>query len=215
MKKYLLFISALFIITLSYGQVIKIQGGISMTRLKWIYKSLQMDMYPDVFPGYTAFVGLDFGEKKFYNFSANTGLIRKGGEKEVWLVNDFGDKLGKTKVKATLDYLTVNTTINLKFPLKSRFKPFLSIGPRFDYLVKYSYQFNKGMDSNLMKSYSYGLIVGIGLKYEYKKFMFGVQDDYYLNFNKIADWPVQANNVGGRITNYTFTSNLSIGYKLR
>ena len=215
MIKKILFISALLMTCLSYGQVIKIQGGISATRLKWMNKDRQLDHYPEVGAGYSSFIGLDYGEKKFYNFSANIGMLRKGGEKSFWITDDYGVTTKKITFKATLDYLTVNSVINLVFPLKSPLRPFLSIGPRFDYLVKYSKEFDIGMDSNLMKSYSYGLITAIGLKYYYKKLMFGVQYDYYINFNKIADWPASPDNFGASITNHTFTYNVSIGYKLK
>ena len=37
---------------------------------------------------------------------------------------------------------------------------------------------------------------------------------HYLNFSKIAEWPVETGNIGGEISDNTFIINLILGYKL-
>jgi hypothetical protein len=76
-----------------------------------------------------------------FNVSSNIGFLRKGGKDSFILRNETEEQVGEIIVKAKLDYLSVNTTFDLKFPIKDRIFPFISIGPRFDYLISCSHEF--------------------------------------------------------------------------
>ncbi|MCW8839181.1 MAG: excinuclease ABC subunit C, partial [Thiovulaceae bacterium] len=55
----------------------------------------------------------------------------------------FGEFTGETIIdKPSLEYLTINTLFEVKYNIKEVISPFISLGPRFDYLVKNSYHFD-------------------------------------------------------------------------
>ena len=105
-------------------------------------------------------------------------------------------------------------TLDLKYPIKEKIIPFISFGPRFDYLIGYTKQFNALNEVDVLKNYSIGLILGGGVKYDLSRIQIGLRADYYLNFDKIADWPAQTGNLGGKVKDKTMILNLMIGYKL-
>lgn len=88
-------------------------------------------------------------------------MIRKGGKDEFALMDQNGVLTGQTITeKATLDYLSINTMIDLKYRIKEIVSPFISIGPRFDYLVISSKHFDSLKEIDELKRISIGLILG-------------------------------------------------------
>jgi hypothetical protein len=96
-------------------------------------------------------------------------LIRKGGKGTVTFTTETGEPNGEKTEKAYLDYLTVNTTLDVKYPIKDRIIPFISVGPRCDYLTSYSKEFDGLNNINALKDYNIGFILGGGLKYDLLK----------------------------------------------
>ncbi len=141
-------------------------------------------------------------------------MIRKGGKNEIQLV-------GQNTVitdKPTLDYLSIHTTIESKYPMKDKLSPFLSFGPRFDYLVSSSKHFHFLQDIDGLRNTLIGLILGGGLIYEIydiSNLQIGLRIDYYLDFKNVADWTIENTGIGGRITVNTYTVNLTIGYSIK
>lgn len=217
MKKTGLLLIGLTIAVLTYGQTIKIQGATSISKLDWKLKGMNIDpFYNETLVGYSIFAGLDYLDKPYYNLSTNIGMIRKGGKDEVVLTDLFGELTGQTITeKPTLDYLSINTMIDLKYKIKETVTPFISFGPRFDYLVSSSNHFDSIEEIEELKSTSIGLILGGGLKYDISNIQFGLRADYYLDFTKVADWTIENTENGGEVTVNTFTINLSIGYRLK
>lgn len=164
--------------------------------------------------GYSVFAGIGYLENKRFNLSSHLGLIRKGGKGTTILTTETGEPNGEKTEKAYLDYITVNTTLDVKYPIKDRIIPFISVGPRYDYLVSYSSDFDGLNDIDALKKYNVGLILGGGIKYDLSKIQIGLRADYYLNFNKLADWPAQTENLSGKVDDKTMILNLMIGYKL-
>jgi hypothetical protein len=132
-------------------------------------------------------------------------MLRKGGKSDIQLYDQNGVPMGET-LTSTLDYVSVNTTIDFKYPIQEKIFPFVSIGPRFDYLLNTSKNF--GEVDNELRNTSIGLLLGGGVKYEISNFQFGLRADYYVNFVKIASWSAE-------ISVNTFAINLSVGYKLK
>jgi len=215
-KTGLLLIGLTFAILLN-GQTIKIQGGTSISTLDWKLKGINVDpFYNETLIGYSVFAGLDYFDKQYFNLSSNIGMIRKGGKDEIVLTDQSGELTGQTITeKPTLDYLSINTMIDLKYRIKETVSPFISFGPRFDYLVSSSKQFDSLEDIDELKSTSFGLILGGGLKYDISNLQFGLRADYYLDFTKVADWTIENTGNGGEVTVNTFTINLTIGYRLK
>jgi len=217
MKLLGLFLISMTITILANGQTIKIQAGTSISNLDWKYKGITVDpIYKESLIGYSFFAGMDYFEKQYFNLSSNIGMLRKGGKGEVPLTDQNGELTGQTITeKPTLDYLSINTTVDLKYPLKEKVFPFICFGPRLDYLFNNSKHFDELKKLNELKNTSIGLILGGGLKYDISNIQLGLRADYYLNFTKVADWPTQNTGTGGEVTVNTFTINLTIGYKLK
>jgi opacity protein-like surface antigen len=143
-------------------------------------------------------------------------MIRKGGKDEVAFVDQDGEFTGQTITeKPTLDYLSINTTIDLKYRIKETVTPFISFGPRFDYLVSSSKHFDSLEKIDELKKTSFGLILGGGVKYDISNLQFGLRADYYLDFTKVADWTITNTGNVGEVTVNTFTINFTIGYRLK
>ncbi|MFP4557749.1 MAG: outer membrane beta-barrel protein, partial [Bacteroidales bacterium] len=202
---------------LTNGQTMKIQGGTSISKLDWQLKGMSIaPSYNETLIGYSIFAGLDYLDKQHYNLSTIIGMIRRGGKDELVLTDQYGELTGqKITERPTLDYLSINTMIDLKYTIKETASPFISFGPRFDYLVSSSKHFDGLDDIDELKSTSIGLMVGGGLKYDISNLQFGLRADYYLDFTRVADWTIENTGNGGEVTVNTFSINLIIGYRLK
>jgi hypothetical protein len=208
MKKNIILIITLTLASAVHAQTINLQGGTSISKLNWDLESINSTSpkYDKALVAYSIFAGMDYFDKPYYNLSSNIGMIRKGGAHNLYAQTAL-DKL-------TLDYLSVNTTIDIKYPVAQKYIPFISIGPRLDFLVNHSQHFDIVKDANELKPISIGMLLGAGIKTNIKDFQLGLRADYYLNFNPIADWRTPTSNNGGHITGNTFAISLSVGYKL-
>ncbi|WP_442267602.1 outer membrane beta-barrel protein [Tenacibaculum sp. ZS6-P6] len=217
MKKAGLLLIVLTFTVITHGQTLKIQGGTSISKLNWKLSGINDNsFYTQTLIGYSIFVGLDYFDKQYFNLSSNIGMIRKGGKDEIQLTNQFGEFTGQIVTeKPSLDYLSINTTIDFKYKIKENISPFISFGPRFDYLINSSTHFESLKDINELKRTSLGLIFGGGLKYDTSNFQLGLRADYYLDFTKVANWETENTTNGREVTIDTFTINLTIGYRLK
>jgi len=203
-KAGLLLIGLTFAILLN-GQTLKIQGGTSISKLEWQNAN---QLYNKKLIGYSVFAGLDYFEKQYFNLSSNIGLIRKGGEYDIHFDSDE-----VVSEKPILDYLSINTTIDFKYPIKEKFAPFISVGPRVDFLIS-----SKNIDVlegiGELNSTELGLILGGGIKYDISNIQLGLRADYYLDFTNVGDWSSERTGNSGEVTVNTFAVNLTIGFKL-
>jgi len=216
MKKIGLLLIGLTITVITNGQILKIQGGTSISTLDWKLNGIDVRAFEKTLIGYSFFAGIDYLDKQYFNLSSNIGMVRKGGKGTIPLMSIGGDIITEYIEKATLDYLTINTTIDFKYPVKETIYPFISFGPRFDYLLCSSNLFNAISEFDGMKSTSIGIILGGGLKYDISNLQFGLRADYYLNFSdKVAEWTINSAGDGGQVFVNAFTINLTIGYRLK
>ena len=216
MNRFVLLLAGLMVTINSHGQVLKIQGGTSISKLTYTLKGITADpLFEETYVGACFFAGMDYVNKPYFNLSTNVGWINKGGKDEFPVVNEIGELTGETRtVTPTLDYLSVNTTFNLKYPVKEKFVPFLCLGPRFDYLVKSSKEFKLLKDIDELRNHAFGLIFGGGLNYQLSRFQVGLRGDYYLDFTKVADWTDATTGYGVAVDLKTITVNLMLGYRL-
>ena len=209
MKKVYFLIVGLTIVFFAHGQTIKIQGGVSISKLEYTMTWDNDLLFEQKLIGYSFFAGVDYFDKRYFNLSSNIGLVRKGGKTEMQFADQNDNLEGSMLVKPALDYLSINTTIDFKYPIKKFITPFISFGPRLDYIYKVYH-----LDSRGMKRFAPGLIMGGGLKYEISNLQLGLRADYYLDFSKIAGWTKERIRSGVVPVN-TYTVNLSVGYRIR
>jgi len=216
MKKAGLLLIGLTMAVITNGQTIKFQGGTSFSKLDWELKGVNVDPFlTETLIGYSFFAGLDYLDKQYCNLSSSIGMIRKGGKGEAELTNINGDLIEETvTVKPTMDYFSINTTFDLKYRIKETISPFISFGPRLDYLVSSSKTFDSLKEIDELNNVAIGIILGGGLKYDYSNLQFGLRADYYVDFTNVADWKIEETGIGGEVNVSTFTINLTIGYRL-
>lgn len=214
MKHFKLVVFGLLLSNFSFGQIIKIQMGTSFSSLDWKIDDLNIAPYKKTLTGYSVFAGVEYFNRKYFNISTNLGFIRKGGKDVISYSNEEGEYVNMKEQEATLDYLSINTALDIKYPIREKIVPFVGIGPRIDYLLSNNREVEGINGINPIQEYSFGLIVGGGIKYLLSRIQLGVRADYYLNFNKMADRSTQVENLAGEINDKTMTLNLSIGYRL-
>jgi hypothetical protein len=217
MKKLLIIFTGLFlIIEFSIGQIVKLQLGRNWSVLE-DGKSTQyfdpLEGFDEPFPGYSLFIGIDYLNLKVFNLSSNLGYITKKGEQSYISLRPNGGSDLITN-RTNLGYLSFNTTIDLKYPVRDLLIPFVSVGPRLDYLIS-----DKSESRwDILKPAVYGMTLGGGLKYNISKIQIGLRFDHYLNFNKNSELSAMASYTGFigavQITEKTSLVSLTIAYKL-
>jgi hypothetical protein len=205
MKRLTVLSIGLLVVSFSFGQIITLQAGKSFSSLDWDIGLSAIDKTNKTLVGYSYFVGVDYLDKTYFNLSSNFGIIKKGGRVTKTVVNASGSRLYDESISSALDFVSFNTSLILKYSFYHLI-PFLSVGPRFDYLMNDYGEYNKS---------NYGLILGGGLKYELQKMLLGVRADYYLNFNDIADLSAGSTNMGKSLNCKTIAVNLTIGYRIK
>lgn len=213
MKRIALFIFGLVGTLLLKGQTIDIQSGVSLSSTNWSAGSLNLESGKKNHIGYSIFAGCDYFDKTYFNLASHIGLVQKGGfEIDPYAPN--GELTEISTLTGRLNYLSINTTFELKYPIKDKIKPFISFGPHFDYLISHDNIYDDLEKIDALNVYNWGLILGGGIKYDLQRFRIGLRSDYFLNFMKIAKWEASENNTGGEVTDRTFTINFTIGYRL-
>jgi hypothetical protein len=184
---------------LTFCQTINFQAGTSMSSIKSKVSNLcscEFPIYNKNIVGYSVSGGVNYMEKKYFNLSSNIGMISKGGR-------DFVNNEGETMKKYLfINYITINTSIDFKYPIADKFIPYLSFGPRFD-ISPFDPHYN-----NEYKMILFGLNLGGGIKYDLTKYQIGLRYDYYQNFTHLS------NTIGIKRDQHAFDINMTFGYKL-
>ena len=206
MRTHLLFFLLLIMVPASHGQTIFLKFGPSFSK---ITSTATPGASPVVaengIVGFDAIAGIHYLNRRYFYLSSGIGFLQGGGEEE--LVS-FGSPYVDEKVTVRLNFMTVNTTFNLKIPIKEMIEPYIFAGPRMDYLVSYSH-LDELFNTNPGKNYIiYGALLGGGINFKVNKFQLGLGCDYYLNFNKVVDNQKHDEKVSVN----TFTVNALIGY---
>lgn len=217
-KTGLLFLGILTSMLLN-GQTFNIKGGTTISKLDYKLNGYNVVYLDELLIGHSFFLGANYFEKDYFFLSSNIGTIRKGGTDEISTTSvdhPDGNPTGTISEKGTFDYLSLNTSFNLKYSINDMITPFISVGPRLDYLIKHNDEFKELEERDELSSTIYGLNIGCGLIYTISRLQIGFQADYYQNFNKIAEWSsIESENiVGGRLIDKTVVLNLSLGYKI-
>lgn len=212
-KSLLLFI-ALFSLQLSFGQVIHLQMGPVISNLEWSVENIRRIGPDRNLTGKSGFIGLDYLNSRYFNLSTNIGYLQKGDRSEIAYTKENGEVLEFPLMKALFEYYTFNTLAEMKLPIKNKLIPFISLGPRIEYLQAYTKDFSFIEEMDELPEFSYGVNVGGGIKLAIRHLQVGVRSDYYLNVRKMADW-ISNSDDNGWIDDQTYLVNLTLGYKLR
>ena len=196
MKRLKLILIGLTITFLLNGQT-KIKGGITLSSLSWDI-SRNSKYISKTLLGYSASIGMDYFDRTYYNLSFSMGVLRKGGVVRVSSYMYDGTE------SIQLDYVSFNTTIDFKYPIK-KLAPFVSIGPRVDYIISHDDSFKN------INKFSTGVLLGAGIKYNFSKIQIGFQADYFMNFNRIVNQPSSSDNYGTKVNDRTFALSLILG----
>ena len=191
MKTRLLLLLLILTGTTINAQTIFVKIGPSFSKLTWSNSLLKVDGFKKGLVSFDAMAGVNYLNFKYFNLSSGLGFIQKGGKEDGVVTDIVGRPVGNIEQVEKLNYLTVNTTFNFKVPVAKFLEPYLSAGPRLDYLISYNenvYFLKAFDDSGQLNKFSYGFIMGCGINSKIKKFRLGAAFDYYLNLNKISDF---------------------------
>lgn len=194
------------------SQVINIKSGVSVSNLNWIAGPIGA-IYKEKLLGYSLFAGVDYFNHDFYNLSFNAGVLRKGGSDEFFYTDEEGNIIGSHKVKAYLDYVSLNCLFEVKYPLNN-ILPYVSLGPHYDFTFSHSNEIKVIEEVDGLNKFAFGVLCGGGLKYDLTKLQLGIGALYMLDVTKIGEWTIESTGYKGEVTDNTFTVHVSIGYKL-
>jgi hypothetical protein len=211
-----LFFSAIFFT--SQGQTIFLKFGPSFSKVTWTtYLINQNDVETKTIVGVDFLAGINYLNFKYFYLSSGIGYIQKGSTENVSFDSYEFFRNWTQTATTRLHYATINTTFNVRYPIKNFIEPYISVGPRFDYLFAQSQkgevdQKPKRPDLNTI---SYGLLFGGGINFSVKRILFGIDFDYYFDLTDVVDKKSASTN-GQTYTYYnsTFAINLLIGLKL-
>ena len=214
LKKILLIIYLIVSTHSSFGQIIKLQAGPSVSNLEWSIDNITPRGEEKVLVGNSVFLGIDYLEHRHFNLSSHLGYLRKGDRSEITYVDDDGQVFELPSIKVVFDYFSFNTQAEFNFPFKNHLIPFVGAGPRVDYLYSYTKDFSFIEELDDLPTFYYGLNLGGGFKLDYPHWQVGLRSEYYVNISNIAEWV--SKDVGkGWINDKTFLINLSVGYKIK
>ncbi len=182
MKEKFLIITFLIISIVTTGQVVDkvtFSYGITNSGLDW---DVEQDDTFMMFTGwgsqnirgfYTG-VEVDYLTSKYLALSSGLAFYQKGA------IDEFSPRA----MKWSLDYLSFDTKLKVNYDL-NKFTPYLVIGPRIDYLIKYSSEFDEFGRLEMMNKINYGLRYGLGIQYDFGKLVFGMGWQNNLNLNPV------------------------------
>jgi hypothetical protein len=204
-----LIITFLLIITVSAtGQIIdriSFNYGITSSDLEWNYEqdlpySIHNDWGNQKIIGFYSGLDFEYLDSKYFALSTGIGFYQRGAM----------DYLPPSTHKWDLDYLTFDTKVKVKYDFNN-FIPYLIIGPRIDYLLKYSSEFDEFARLEMLNKFNYGLRYGLGMQYDFGKFILGFAWKNNLNFNSIGENDGEYMSPPFKINDKTIIFNLDIG----
>ncbi len=166
--------------------------------------------------GFNVLFGLDYLDLKYFNLSTGFGYIQKGGKDSVNAASPEMTGSANSLIRIRLDYITLNTTANLKIPVKGIVVPYVFAGPHIDYLMNYEEDtrvFGFFDDYAKVDRLIYGVLAGGGVNVKISRLTLGVAFDYYFNFNKPVDCTIGG--VASTISERTFAVNAQVGILLK
>jgi len=199
-----------------HAQTLTVSSGITSSALNWRIGGTGINFYDHPLHNISFVAGLDWFHHKSWRLSSGIGFLRKGGMNVQTATDVLGNPVGKIETRATLDYLSVNSTASRDVALTKSVKLFVGAGPQVDILMGN----NKKMDTLINRFDSVnnavlGLLVSMGIQLDFSRFDVRFSGNYFLHATDIASWPTTLSNEGGNVTDRTYGMMFTIGYKLK
>ncbi len=180
------------------AQVIKIENGMtlsSMTRNEY-------DFFTHTATGYTARVGIDWLEHRWFYLSSEGGYMATGGMDHICIMTEHGIAENVIDWHYRRDNLHFNTTFRFKLAYYD-FHAYVGIGPKVDIPL------GSSLNEELFdKSVMFGIKTEIGCAYDFSHLRLGI------NLAYLPDLTKQAIPVLQQARNNIFSIGVSVGYIL-
>jgi hypothetical protein len=169
MKTFIVLFLCVFIFHFTLNaQVIKTFGP----KISFTNSSLETDFFPESFSSRSAFnfgFSTEFFPTDYFSINVAINYVQKGFIEKSIETNDVGKKIKDVNAENKLFYISV--PLLAKFMYKNNISPFISLGPRFDYLVSkengvFNYT-NVSIKSEMLDFYdnfTYGASGSIGIE---------------------------------------------------
>jgi hypothetical protein len=194
--------------------------GTSLSKLDWtyLYQAGTEKQYDYPLLSYTFSTGLEYWEHKHFSISSDLLLYKSGGkyseaEKNTNFVFNSPEKISITNLSlgSSFNFTPINKKLKLQF----------SIGPRIDYIIggKKNAPYDWIDKSNGLNKFNFGFSAEVGLYYNLKEYVLGINSQYLQRLRKIAE--VQGSYSPGLSTGGVDASEkvmvfgFSIGYHLK
>jgi hypothetical protein len=216
MKRNTLILILSLTISAAYSQTLRLNLGSSVSKLDWLYYDGQISekYYENPRLGYSLSVGLEYIEHKYFSVSSDVLIYNCGGKNSSEVKTDPFRLLGPEKISAS--YLAIGSSININ-PINNKFKVQLSIGPRIEYMVfgskKAPYDWID--NSKGLNKFNYGVTAGLGLYYDIKKYIVGVNAQYLYRVKKLAEVQATYNSAGVEATEKVMVFGFSFCYRFK
>ena len=186
----------------SKAKYFKLDNGFSFSSFQ---SSPSINILENTNTNYSALLGIDFSQKKWFYFSSQIGYIRIGGnETNNGLIGTSNYKLSENS-----DYVHLNTIFRIATK-RPGLNVFAGVGPYFNILVsskKFQGDFYKN-DYEFKQLYAGGK-TEIGITQDLHKIRVGLNGSYMFNLSTTASTSAL------QLNNNTFSAMLSVGYMLK
>jgi hypothetical protein len=213
-KTLILFLSLW--VSAAYSQTLRLNLGISVSKLDWQYYDGggSETYYEDPHYGYSLSAGMEYLEHKYFSVSSDMLLYNSGGKYSSEDKRITFSLMGPEKI--SFSYLAFGSAFNFN-PINNKFKVQLSIGPRIEYMIYGSKKapFDWIDKSNGLNKFNYGVTAGAGLYYELKKYTVGVNAQYLYRVKKLAEVHATYDSPGVEATEQVIVFGFSFGYRLK
>ncbi|MDR2968706.1 MAG: hypothetical protein LBV32_03765 [Tannerellaceae bacterium] len=204
MKHYiLLFITTIIPFFNTKAQVVKINNGLSISKMK----NDKLSLFEKTIDTYSLFFGIDYLSGKYYEMSSEVGYIAKGGKEQGVYIND-NPNYNTWNIIAKKSYININTTFRLKFPFNNSYI-YAGAGPKIDFITGNNEFKNIYLSGYKLSNTIFGLKTEIGINQILNRnFLAGISTCYWIDFNRFAysDYT--------RLGNRTISIFITIGYIL-
>ncbi len=187
----------------------------SIANQTWESKSINFKNVYDYKTGINLSLTADFLEKKYFVLAADLGFIQKGGILKIETTTQNNpEPFSQTQdFKSTFNYLTISPNIRFKYDINS-FSPYLTIGPRVDYLISYAENMNSTLSKEFFSNSVFGISYGAGVQYNKLNTSFLLELQHHYDITPIKDSEPANSNAGLKIKNNAFVVNIGMKYNL-
>ena len=201
-----LLIIIVFINSLEAGLIksIKVSNGITVSKINHTL-SYDWKIFEESFTGFSTGLEANFYENSFMSINSKLSYFEIGGTSVNYATDEYNNVIDEFEMIEVFNYISLNSTIKIKYN-SDNIEPYISIGPRIDYLFDatwYNNDFNK---------FNYGFDFGFGFdKKVSEKLNLCVDFTWNKQINKIhdvnPDWVIEPE--------YSYSIALGIEYILK